>query len=37
VAREFFSKQDRLSRLIQVAWLLLSDTKGLTIEPMLRL
>lgn len=32
VAREFFSKQDRLARLIRVAWLLFNNPKGLTIE-----
>ncbi len=32
VGREFFSKQDRLARLIRVAWLLFNNPKGLTIE-----
>ena len=34
VAREFFSKQDRLARLIRVAWLLFNNPKGLTIEQL---
>ena len=32
VGREFFSKQDRLARLIRVAWLLFNNPKGLTTE-----